>query len=103
MKVLVYHDRHGPAVVFLPPGKDGIPQSAAIPGEDDALRPAYTQVAARGPKASWGKYCDTLVKSPQYAGKWTTEEVPAGYKAQQALAWVRSEDSSKNLEPVQET
>lgn len=99
MKVLTYRNRLGPAVVFLPPGPDGIPKSAAVPGDEELLRPAYNQVAARGPKASWGQHCKALVNSPPYAGTWTVQDVPDSYGPQQALAWVRSQDSSKSLEP----
>lgn len=99
MKVLTYRARdHGPVVVFLPPGKDGVPQSAAIPADQEILRPAYAQVASRGPKASWGQYCKMLMSSPPYAGTWTVEDVPDGYGPKQALAWVRSQDSSRSLD-----
>lgn len=105
MKVLTYRNRLGPAVVFLPPRKGEVPRSAQVPADPALTRPAYAEVAARGPKASWAQYCQALVKSPPYAGTWTLEDVPDGYGPEQALAWVRSQDSEKVMGAgsVQET
>lgn len=93
MKVLTYHDRRGPAVVFLPPKGDALPESAAAP--DDGVKAlsahAYSQVAARGSKATWEQHCENLVKSAPYAGRWTMEEVPDGSSPRQALRHVRQE------------
>lgn len=97
MKVLVYHNQHGPAVVFLPPKPGEVPLSAEIPGDPALTRPAHAQVAAQGPKATWAQHCQSLVKSPPYAGTWTVEDVPGDYGAQQALAWVRSQASDRAM------
>lgn len=99
MKVLTYHNRLGPAVVFLPPAKGRVPESAAVPADPGLLRSAYSEVAAMGSKTTWAKHCQALVKSPPYAGTWTVEDVPGGYSAEQALAWIRSQASSASLEP----
>lgn len=97
MRVLTYHDRRGPAVVFLPPVGDALPESAAAP--DDGVTAlsahAYSQAAARGSKATWEQHCDNLVKSAPYAGRWTMEDVPDGSSARQALRHVRGEHAMR--------
>jgi len=97
MKVLVYKNRLGPAVVFLPPKRGQAPESAAVPADEKLLAPARAQVAAIGRKTTWARHCALLVASPPYAGSWSTEEVPDGYSAAEALAAIRQADSSKSL------
>lgn len=99
MKVLTYHDRRGPAVVFLPPRGDAAPESAAVP--DDGVTalsaPAYAQVAARGAKASWQDHCKNLTAAPPYAGRWTVEDAPDGSTARQALGHIRASHAMRQL------
>lgn len=93
MKVLVYRNRLGPAMVFLPPVQGQAPESAAVPVDDDKLlAPARAQVAAIGRKTTWAKHVALLTASPPYAGEWASEDVPDGYGAAQALAFVRQRD-----------
>lgn len=100
MKALTYHDRRGPAVVFLPPKGDALPESAAAPGDASLNAPAYTQVASRGAKASWAEHSKNLAAAPPYAGRWTVEDVPDGSTAQQALYHVRGEHAMQALNPT---
>jgi hypothetical protein len=101
VKTLVYHDRRGPAVVFLPPKDGEVPPSAAAPdhGVASLNAPAYAQVAARGSKASWDDHCRNLVNAPPYAGRWTVEDVPDGSSTTQALRHVREAAAMRNFAP----
>jgi hypothetical protein len=99
VKALVCHTRLGPTAVFIPPAKGRPPASAAVPGGEQFTRPAIAQVGARGHQATWEDHCHLLEQSPPYAGRWTTEEVPDGLSAQQALSRVRRDAAMRELMP----
>lgn len=106
MKALTYHDRRGPAVVFLPPDKPGSPPpSAEVPddGVTSLSAPAYAQVAAQGRKATWEEHCRNLAGGPPYAGRWTLEDVPDGSSPRQALRHVRGEHAMAQLDAGRES
>lgn len=88
MKVIVYHDRrYGPAVVFLPPPRGAVPESAALP--NDLFPRAYSQMRARGRTVSWADWGESLVRHAPYFEDWSVEEVPAGTSAHDALGLIR--------------
>lgn len=97
MKVLVCSTRLGPTAVFVPPAPGTVPAAAAVPGADRVVRPAFAQAAARGHAASWDEHCAALHASPPYAGRWSTETVPDGLSAAQALSRVRRDAASRAL------
>lgn len=100
MNVAVFHNRYGPAVVFtLPPGDSELPEHASIP--QGPFPRAFSQfVHDKGTEPSWAQWAEHLAGSLPYFGEhWTVEQVPDGYGAKQALAWVRSQEAERNLTP----
>lgn len=95
MMVLVYHNRLGAALVFLPPEPGQPPASAAVPASPEQLRPAWAQVAARGTQASWEFHCRLLVRSAPYAGTWTVQDIPDGSSPEAALALVLAREQAE--------
>lgn len=98
VKALVWTCRLGPAVVFLPPQGKDLPRSAAVTASRAVIGPAYSQVAARGHGVSWDKYCQHLMTTPPYAGKWRTEDVPDAITPGQALHIVRRREAGNILD-----
>jgi hypothetical protein len=87
-------------MVFLPPGKDSLPEIAHLPddGVTSLLAAAYAQVASRGPKATWEQHARNLVSGAPYAGRWTLETVPDGSSARQALRSIREDSAMASFE-----
>jgi hypothetical protein len=101
VKALVYESKLGPTVVFLPPVKGKVPDSAAIPADEDITGQAYGQMAARGTKASWSQHVAMLEQLPPYFGRWYEIDVPDGSTARYALTLARHQAASEALTPVQ--
>lgn len=101
MRCLAYHRYRyqlpaaAAVAVFLMPGADGVPASAAVPASPAQLRPAWAQVAARGTRASWEFHCRLLVRSAPYAGTWTVQDIPDGSSPEAALALVLAREQAE--------
>lgn len=91
MKAAVYRNHLGAAQLYLDPDKAGGDAEAAVPGGPFAR--ASSQMGARGSAVDWDDWTDQLAAQYPYFDHWTTEDVPDGLTAQQALSLVRSRDA----------
>lgn len=97
MLVAVFSNRYGPAVVFtVPRGDDGPPENASIP--QGPFPRAVSQFLDKGHALTWEQWADHISgKLPYFGEHWSTEQVPDGYTARQALSLVRSREASRNM------
>lgn len=94
MDVLVYHNHLGPVQVWTLPSS-GLPQTAYAPG--GPFPRAASQVAAKGSALTWQQWAQELSSSLPYFDAFSTEPVPDGLSAQQALGLVRQRQAGKFL------
>lgn len=76
MKVAVWHNNRGPAMVFsIPPGKRRVrPQAASIKG--GPWPKPWRDLEAKGHKVTWEQWVQILTRQHPYNGYWTAEDVP---------------------------
>jgi hypothetical protein len=95
MKVLVFRNRFGAAAAWLLPdtSSDDAPDMAVLPGPY-SNDPRIQNMATKGSAQSWQDWAAYLASQP-LLGNWAVQELPDGLDADEALAWVRRDDTEK--------
>jgi hypothetical protein len=95
VNVLVLRNRVGAAIVWLLPAdnRDDAPDMATLPGPY-GNDPRAQNMTSKGSAQSWGGWAQYLASQP-LLGNWAVQELPDGLDADEALAWVRRDDTEK--------